>query len=795
MVDDLQYNYSPLSGVATAGNQLNKVTDLQSGSGGMGANNGKLNDFFDGANGSADDYLFDAGGNLVKDLNKEIGTSSANGIEYNMFNKPVKITINNKAIIEYVYDGYGQRRMKKVTDLVQQGQPLHTTFYNGQFIYTDQELQYVLHEEGRMKIINPVSGSTDREWNAGSGGVTLNGGKQGVFEYYLTDHLGNTRMILSEEVKKEFYNASMELDNSPVPNTQTKEEQLFGQVDANGNPTANNELVLTRVPRNPNIWPETAPDPTLLQSVVKLSALSPNTKTGPNMILRVMAGDKINAKVDYFYLNNNNQSSGTPAPLQSLVTSLIGALSGNGLTEFAHLNPSVIQSGIAGDGILESFLNDRYNTGTAGTPKAYLNIIFFDDQFKFIANDPNSPSTGTQSIRVSQANAQNVNLLLQQKAPKNGWAYIYLSNDGDEAVYFDNLAITHEHGRIVDESHYYPFGSKIAAISSTAFGQAPNKYGYQGVYAEEETLTGYSEFDLRMYDPVIGRWINADPYSQYPTPYAGMGNDPVTNTDPSGGYSLPIFAWISKWMYGGESTGRDKATGEWYVAEWSYGTDGDIKSSRRFSDDKLLRIRESEIIMDGVQRAYIAQHDGAQTDFSKRLAPGSGPNLIADGRGGYVWGWNEAIDYPAIDPIDVGAGLMKGFSILAVKQLGKMSAKSVLVAGERALGDELTELPLRVLAKESDDLAKSAGKEVAAKVHGNSLASTRPTWGYKLYTEDGVFLKNGITSQPIPEARYTKSFMSDKYMESSLFPNRRAAWDWEASENLISPGPLNLNGH
>lgn len=32
-----------------------------------------------------------------------------------------------------------------------------------------------------------------------------------------------------------------------------------------------------------------------------------------------------------------------------------------------------------------------------------------------------------------------------------------------------------------------------------------------------------------------------------------------------------------------------------------------------------------------------------------------------------------------------------------------------------------------------------------SKVHGNSLQSKRPTWGYKLHHKDGAFLKNGIT--------------------------------------------------
>lgn len=81
-------------------------------------------------------------------------------------------------------------------------------------------------------------------------------------------------------------------------------------------------------------------------------------------------------------------------------------------------------------------------------------------------------------------------------------------------------------------------------------------------------------------------------------------------------------------------------------------------------------------------------------------------------------------------------------------------------------------------------------------VHGNSLSSLKPTWGYQLYSNNGFFLKNGITSEAIPQARYTKAFMADKHMRNlQLFPNRRAAWKWEYQQNLIQRGPLNRNMH
>jgi len=40
----------------------------------------------------------------------------------------------------------------------------------------------------------------------------------------------------------------------------------------------------------------------------------------------------------------------------------------------------------------------------------------------------------------------------------NGWVFIYLSNESNQHVYFDNLSINQDHGRISEENHYYAFG-------------------------------------------------------------------------------------------------------------------------------------------------------------------------------------------------------------------------------------------------------------------------------------------------------------------------------------------------
>ncbi|MNF86260.1 hypothetical protein D3C84_686920 [compost metagenome] len=49
-------------------------------------------------------------------------------------------------------------------------------------------------------------------------------------------------------------------------------------------------------------------------------------------------------------------------------------------------------------------------------------------------------------------------------------------------------------------------------------------------------------FQLRLWDGRIGRWLSTDPYSQYASPYLGMGNNPVSGVDPDGGWLFKFWA-------------------------------------------------------------------------------------------------------------------------------------------------------------------------------------------------------------------------------------------------------------
>lgn len=114
---------------------------------------------------------------------------------------------------------------------------------------------------------------------------------------------------------------------------------------------------------------------------------------------------------------------------------------------------------------------------------------------------------------------------------------------------------------------YYPFGWMMPDRTVLQY-----RYGYQGQELDEET--GWTAFQLRMYDGRLGRWMSVDPYREFHSPYLAMGNAPVTVTDPDGGFTR-LGAWLFALLHGGKVS-RDPSGGHWNVI----GNDGTTHAGR-----------------------------------------------------------------------------------------------------------------------------------------------------------------------------------------------------------------------
>jgi RHS repeat-associated protein len=508
IIDQLTYTYQ------TNTNKLSKVTD-----GIVTTDNGSLADFKDGSNGLTDDYSYDANGNLTLDNNKKISS-----IAYNYLNLPSVVTVTGKGTITYTYDASGNKLQK----LTQENNA--TVAYNGAnytsnittstnyisgFVYESKAysnaslsslqysdvLQFTGQEEGRIRR------KTDGTF---------------AYDYFLKDHLGNVRMVLTDQADPaSIYQATMEDAN------RTFENQLFNNIPQTV--TSNNK---------PSGFDADANNKNVSQL---FSSSTGDKRIGPGIVLKVMAGDKFKAFVYGWYQPGANIATYSGA--SSIVTALINAMSG-GLVSSGSKGTLTELSSPTGvlNSPLSSYVSDPNRPSNTTVPKAYLNWMVLDEeQFKLVQGSYGAVQipaiTGTMQKQLMQANnGSDITIT------KNGYLYVYVSNESQGSVYFDDLRIEHTKGPMLEESHYYPFGLTMAGISSKALGGIENKYHYNGKELQHHEFSDNSGLELydygaRMLDPQIGRWNVIDALSEKYlnfSPFTFGINNPLRYYDPNG---------------------------------------------------------------------------------------------------------------------------------------------------------------------------------------------------------------------------------------------------------------------
>jgi RHS repeat-associated protein len=482
-IDSLKYTYF------TNSNQLQKVSDAIS-------DNSPLGDFKDTSS-TGNDYSYDADGNVNMDLNKHVYTGSGSpGIVFNVLNKADSIVMANRETIHYYYDASGNQLFKTVRNVFGSSPVTSSYLYDGPFVYLNDTLQYVLHEEGRVRYAQQKNSTTGALYYAYA------------WDYFIKDHQGNVRSVITEERDTSTYAATMEKADSAT------EAALFSNIY-----TPNNTVYAK---------PTGFDTDTSNHYVSRLNAsTSVNLPAGPSLVLKVMEGDQVQIST-YAYYNTAVQPPGSVNLLSSILAILPqGAIANSGGKLISNELTGVSNTISPG---VTSFLNTgRVYDSTR--PKAYLNWILFDDQFNYVASN-----SGVQQVVAGSSKQALVAPL--QTVSKNGYLYVYLSNESPQDVYFDNLTIKYTTGALEQEQSYYPFQLPMAGISDKALLKSITPYkGNQGTELEEDFSLEYYNTLFRKFDPQIGRFAGADALAESNpelSPYHFSNNNPVLFEDPTG---------------------------------------------------------------------------------------------------------------------------------------------------------------------------------------------------------------------------------------------------------------------
>ncbi len=254
-------------------------------------------------------------------------------------------------------------------------------------------------------------------------------------------------------------------------------------------------------------------DPPVGDEVYRTDEANP---IGPGLFLPVIPGDRVEMSV-YGYFDGGTAFNST-LPVENLTNELTTMF--NAVDAGAEI-PLVVNE------IVSDIFSSGFGAIGSGTeddaPAAYLNYLMFDEEMNLVTGE-----SGFERI-PDNAIATPKQLSVDYSVNSRGHLFMYLSNESNEdsltnAVFWDDLKITHHESPIVQVDDYYPFG--LTFNGWQRMGVKENDFLYQGKEIEKELGFKLYDFHVRGYDPkALDQMVSELDFTMYEQDASGMRKD------------------------------------------------------------------------------------------------------------------------------------------------------------------------------------------------------------------------------------------------------------------------------
>jgi RHS repeat-associated protein len=330
--------------------------------------------------------------------------------------------------------------------------PSQTRHYIGELVYLNENLDYLIHEEGRVAYESGVY----------------------HYDYFVKDHLGNVRQVLRQS-QTETKLATMESQHAAREQEDFKGLSRSRQTDRAQNVTLGGDKVA---------WLNAGRGRIL----------------GPSTSQQIFAGDSLHLQVFGKYQDDKKPKANAAGFLSS-------GGKGKLLNDLSELAKSSQRSGAANPVTLLNMIQMvASDFQQKDSPEAYLLYALYD-------RDSNRYEVGKQPLSKKASNQHEI---LEEKLhiSQDGYIETLVVNETAEDVWFDDFSISRTGSRIIQETHYDPWGLELTGLGYQYGVVKENKYLYNGREVIEDNDLQYYDYGARMYDATIGRWSVVDPLAE-----------------------------------------------------------------------------------------------------------------------------------------------------------------------------------------------------------------------------------------------------------------------------------------